>query len=869
MTGDKEYIVSKVRDLKGRTFKALLGKGDSGETVLVTGKANYVWVRVKYGSSLGAPVQALNRHVPPIHGRMVRVQEIDRAGIKGYEVIDFDDKGTPYYHDTTNAVTLPAHGHTHECSQDTFGTDPVNLYTRCWAELRVEPTDPCSLYTYVTHGWYMCEDLGWFAGGNSPLFVPPDAGLRYDLVYIDCSGTIGIETGDVGGEVALIPEPPDFTIPLAAIQLTGSVGCIVEDMILDCRVMPNLKMPAGGARFDDSISPSTIFPDAAAWTGAQDYPSRTDHRHGIICGTPSSITTANAEGASTEFVRKDHAHQGAHSLSEAGQAQLFGDITLSEGANVTLTQAGQDIQIASAGGGGAAAVHQHDGPAAAQGGDILNPVTVYVTGTCTVATQLITPVGVPSSVGAANAAGAALDHVRRDHVHQGVHSVSKSGDAQIFGDVTLSEGANITLTEVGQNIQITAGGGGGGMAVHQHSSPAAADGGDILNPTTVYVTGTTTCAGDLRISDGAVGDPAIQFINNPDTGIFGGAGLIDFAIGGALAFRISAIQARLHDGGAGLPGMAFFNDGDTGMYRIGANNLGFATTATKALEIDAAQNVITTADLTVGDDLTVTDHAWMATGTCAGDFQIGDDLTVEDTIYTDTIIEDAANAGVTISDPWLLNTASIGIKLSVLDIMRGWRDDFLGLAIHEQYTAVSGGAGSGGALYAGHGGFYSLTAGAGVGFYHYLWLGNAADGYATLDADLGWVMMVRMNLSHTTNMVGDFGARDSAYNNLLHVGLDTTVSGNWIIRTRIAAGAWTAADSGVAADINPHWHTLDVHPITGGLRQVDYSLDGTRIATTTVNVPTAPLTPDVRCYAPAAFARVVNLDFWGVIPRNL
>lgn len=38
------------------------------------------------------------------------------------------------------------------------------------------------------------------------------------------------------------------------------------------------------------------------------------------------------------------------SLSEQGQTQLTGDITLSEGSNVTLTQTGQDIEIAATGG---------------------------------------------------------------------------------------------------------------------------------------------------------------------------------------------------------------------------------------------------------------------------------------------------------------------------------------------------------------------------------------------------------------------------------------------------------------------------------------------------------------------------------------
>ncbi len=43
----------------------------------------------------------------------------------------------------------------------------------------------------------------------------------------------------------------------------------------------------------------------------------------------------------------------------------------------------------------------------------------------------------------------------------GVSSIAKSGSAQLTGDVTLSEGTNVTLTQVGQNIEIAAAGASG------------------------------------------------------------------------------------------------------------------------------------------------------------------------------------------------------------------------------------------------------------------------------------------------------------------------------------------------------------------------------------------------------------------------
>lgn len=276
MTHNREFVIGGIRKLRGKTFKALLGDGSSGGRVLVSGKANYVWIRPKYGSSIGVPVQALNRHVPPISGRLVRVREINVRGMKGYEVIDFDS-GTHYYHDTTGQEPLAAHGWTHE-SGPGEGSDPTNLYTRGWAELRVEALDPAVMWCYVTYGWYLFDTPAWFDGGNTPIFTAPTL-TRYDIVYINSSGTIGIEQGVEGAPAgAFIPEPPDYTIPLAVIQFTGTAGGITDDMILDSRVMPNVKEPI---LFDDSITPSAVTSGLGSWAGDDGYPARADHRHNL------------------------------------------------------------------------------------------------------------------------------------------------------------------------------------------------------------------------------------------------------------------------------------------------------------------------------------------------------------------------------------------------------------------------------------------------------------------------------------------------------------------------------------------------------------------------------------------------------------
>lgn len=213
----------------------------------------------------------------------------------------------------------------------------------------------------------------------------------------------------------------------------------------------------------------------------------------------------------------------------------------------------------------------------------------------------------------------------------------------------------------------------------------------------------------------------------------------------------------------------------------------------------------------------------------------------------------------------------LGVSLGELDYLRGWKDDFLGDALHEQYTTEFAGVNS---IVAtlwpdAHGGWVNLQSGDGAGRYSRLWLGDAVDGYATLDADEGWVQIVRMKISHTTNIAAEFGAWNSTTNDVILAGINTpVVAANWSIITRTGGGAVNSVDSGEAADTDWHWHVLDVYPITGG-RQVDYFVDGNLIATTTVSVPIIPITPIVRCYSAAAAIRTNDLDYWAVIPRNL
>lgn len=144
----------------------------------------------------------------------------------------------------------------------------------------------------------------------------------------------------------------------------------------------------------------------------------------IASTAPESVGSANAVGVGTTSARADHVHQGVHGINTDGSTNIFGDVQFVGSGAVSVTQLGQVVTIS-------AATFPGYGVSA-------------------------------QSVGSANAAGVAATVSRSDHVHQGVHSVSKSGSSQLFGDVTLTAGLNVTLNQVGNDIEISASGGGGG-----------------------------------------------------------------------------------------------------------------------------------------------------------------------------------------------------------------------------------------------------------------------------------------------------------------------------------------------------------------------------------------------------------------------
>lgn len=203
----------------------------------------------------------------------------------------------------------------------------------------------------------------------------------------------------------------------------------------------------------------------------------------LTSSAAADVGSSGSAGVSTDSARADHVHRGVTSVSKNGSSQLFGNVTLSAGSNVTLTQASQDIAIAA---------------------------TIPVSSTT------------PEEVASTGSAGVSTDVSRADHAHKGLHSIAKNGSAQLFGDVTLTAGSNVTLTQTGQDITIASTGGGGSLPVGSIVSFAggyftgANNTGvwtDVLGNTTAAVNSYIASSGFVVCDGTAPNDPASPIFN--------------------------------------------------------------------------------------------------------------------------------------------------------------------------------------------------------------------------------------------------------------------------------------------------------------------------------------------------------------------
>lgn len=105
--------------------------------------------------------------------------------------------------------------------------------------------------------------------------------------------------------------------------------------------------------------------------------------------------------------------------------------------------------------------------------------------------------------------------------------------------------------------------------------------------------------GQILSANGTNVNPTYSFTSDTGTGMYRVASSdLGIAIGGTLQLEISATKFNSSllmlapNGLVGGPSYSFGNDQTTGIYRVGANQLGFATGGTLALTLDSAQKAI-------------------------------------------------------------------------------------------------------------------------------------------------------------------------------------------------------------------------------------------------------------------------------------
>lgn len=213
----------------------------------------------------------------------------------------------------------------------------------------------------------------------------------------------------------------------------------------------------------------------------------------------------------------------------------------------------------------------------------------------------------------------------------------------------------------------------------------------------------------------------------------------------------------------------------------------------------------------------------------------------------------------------VLDLDAWGPAMGIYDVLGGHHDDFFGQALGAGYaTEVSGGSVE--LRDSEHGGVVRLRANAGVGNWARLWLGDAAGGYDTLDADEGWLMLFRGRHADWTSTTMLFGANDATTSSDRIWAAN--ISGTWRLRCT-SGGATTTVDSGISVDGDRYRHALEVYPTASG-HQVDYWLDGVLIASCTSDVPAVPLTPMLYVYSnDDGESKTMYCNYWAVVPRFL
>ena len=168
------------------------------------------------------------------------------------------------------------------------------------------------------------------------------------------------------------------------------------------------------------------------------------------------------------------------------------------------------------------------------------------------------------------------------------------------------------------------GGGGGGVTSMTDLVPVPSNGQLLIGNGSAFVNSTLTAGtgisisngagsitinatdGNITLDDGTAAAPALNFTNEPTTGLFrASANVMGFAVNGVSRATMTTTGVTVAGtitptgsvhaaaGSVGNPSLAFDADQDTGLFRIGANNLGVAIGGAKVLDVASTGLTVT------------------------------------------------------------------------------------------------------------------------------------------------------------------------------------------------------------------------------------------------------------------------------------
>ena len=271
----------------------------SGYTVEVSGRANYVYVRLA-GNIL---MQAFNNRVPNRYDRRVLVG-YDPKEPHLLQVLGLQSDQKLFGEETTTESQMMLHHESHEWMNYYGGNDVV------FTELRqFMPFRPMPIYVSGTHV-YVNRGVGWI--GSQWQYVTgqifnvgpyiPVTGTNYGLLYIESNGSLnysGSVTKDANSLVLTdIPAPPPGTLPIMAVRLYGGQTTVSEALtgtdIIDLR-----------------------------------FPIAHDHKFRELSDVPRSYT-----GQTGKFARVKSTEDGLEYISVTGGSLGLGHIIADEGVNL-------------------------------------------------------------------------------------------------------------------------------------------------------------------------------------------------------------------------------------------------------------------------------------------------------------------------------------------------------------------------------------------------------------------------------------------------------------------------------------------------------------------------------------------------------